>query len=77
MAHPLPQVLAMKSDSAIQRDVEQELQSDPEIDASDIAVAVKDGVVTLSGFVHSASQKQLAERAAKRVAGVIAVANAP
>jgi osmotically-inducible protein OsmY len=65
----------MKSDSAIQRDVEQELQSDPEIDASDIAVAVKDGVVTLSGFVHSASQKQLAERAAKRVAGVIAVAN--
>jgi hypothetical protein len=41
----------MKSDSDIQRDAEAELKWDPHIDASDIAVAVKDGVVTLIGFV--------------------------
>jgi osmotically-inducible protein OsmY len=36
----------MRSDTDIKRDVEAELQSDPSIDASDIAVAVKNGVVT-------------------------------
>jgi osmotically-inducible protein OsmY len=41
----------MKSDSDIQRDAEAELKWDPHIDASDIAVAVKDGVATLIGFV--------------------------
>jgi osmotically-inducible protein OsmY len=41
----------MKSDSDIKRDAEAELKCDPHIDASDIAVAVKDGVVTLIGFV--------------------------
>ena len=51
----------MKSDSDIKRDAEAELKWDPHIDASDIAVAVKDGVVTLIGFVlirttHSASR---------------------
>jgi osmotically-inducible protein OsmY len=40
----------MRSDSDIKRDVEQELRWDTDIDASDIGVAVKDGVVTLSGF---------------------------
>jgi osmotically-inducible protein OsmY len=38
--------------------------------SSDIAVAVKDGVVTLSGFVHSYWDKDAAEEAAKRVYGV-------
>ncbi|HYZ32903.1 MAG TPA: BON domain-containing protein, partial [Crenalkalicoccus sp.] len=65
----------MRSDIDIKRDVEAELQSDPDIDATDIAVAVKNGVVTLSGFVRSYSQKWEAERAAKRVAGVVGVAN--
>jgi osmotically-inducible protein OsmY len=37
----------MKSDSDIKRDVEEELRFDPDIDATDIGVAVKDGVVTL------------------------------
>ena len=41
----------------------------------DIAVAVKDGVVTLSGFVHSYWEKDAAEKAAKRVYGVKAVAD--
>lgn len=65
----------MKSDSDIKRDVEAELKWDPDVDATDIAVAVKDRVVTLTGFVRSYNQKWDAERDAKRVSGVIAVAN--
>ena len=45
----------MKTDSDIKRDVEAELKWDPDIDATDIAVAVKDGVVTLTGFVRVTS----------------------
>jgi osmotically-inducible protein OsmY len=65
----------MRSDSDIKRDVEEELQSTPSIDATDIAVAAKNGVVTLTGFVHSYSDKWDAERAAKRVVGVVGLAN--
>jgi osmotically-inducible protein OsmY len=65
----------MKSDSDIKRDVEAELKWDPDIDATDIAVAVKGGVVTLTGFVKSYTQKWQAERDVKRVSGVIGVAN--
>jgi osmotically-inducible protein OsmY len=53
-----------------------ELKWDPKLATSaDIAVAVKEGVVTLSGFVHSYFEKDAAEKAAKRVYGVKAVAN--
>jgi osmotically-inducible protein OsmY len=55
--------------------VEAELRWDPDIDPTDIAVAVKDAVVTLSGFVRSYAQKWQAERDAKRVSGVLGVAN--
>jgi len=65
----------MRSDSDIKRDVEAELESDPSIDATDIAVAVKNGVVTLSGFVPKFMDKLEAEAAAKRVAGVVGLAN--
>lgn len=65
----------MRLDSDIKRDVEDELRFDPDIDATDIAVAVSKGVVTLSGFVRSYSQKSQAERDAKRIAGVVGVAN--
>lgn len=65
----------MRADIDIKRDVEEELRSNPDIDATDVAVAVKGGVVTLSGFVRSYSQKLEAERTAKRVAGVVGVAN--
>ena len=41
----------MKSDSDMKRDAEAELKWDPHIDASDIAVAVRDGLVSLIGFV--------------------------
>ena len=65
----------MRSDSDIRRDVEGELRWDPDIDATDIAVTVNNGVVTLAGFVRSFMQKYQAEADAKRVAGVVAVAN--
>ena len=52
----------MKSDIDIKRDVEAELKWDPDIDATDIAVAVKDGVATLTGYVRSYMQKWQAER---------------
>lgn len=65
----------MTTDADIKRDVESELKWDPDIDASDIGVAVKSGVVTLSGFVRSFTQKYEAERATKRVKGVLGVAN--
>jgi osmotically-inducible protein OsmY len=65
----------MRTDSDIKRDVEAELKWDPDIDSTDIGVAVKDGVVTLTGFVRSYSSKYHAEADAKRVAGVLGVAN--
>ena len=65
----------MRLDSDIKHDVENELKWDPDIDASDVGVAVKDGVITLSGFVRSYYQKYQAEKATKRVKGVLGVAN--
>ncbi len=62
-------------DLTIKEDVEAELQWEPSIDAAVIGVAVKDGVVTLSGRVPSYDQKMAAARAAARVRGVKAVAN--
>ena len=65
----------MRSDEEIKRDVEAELKWDPDIDATDIAVSAKSGVVTLAGYVPSYLMKYEAEKAAKRVAGVVGVAN--
>ena len=65
----------MRTDSEIQRDVEKELEWDPDIDARNIAVKVTDGVVALTGFVSSYTDKYSAERIAKRILGVKAVAN--
>jgi osmotically-inducible protein OsmY len=65
----------MRSDSDIKRDVEDELRWDPDIDPTDIAVNVNNGIVTLTGFVRSYMQKYQAETDAKRVAGVIGVVN--
>src|SRR6266404_989160 len=65
-----------RSDDLIRDDVVFELKWDPKIESSsDIAVAVKDGVVTLSGFVRSYWDKEAAGKAAKRVYGVRGVAN--
>ncbi len=65
-----------RSDDLIREDVLSELKWDPKITGqSHIAVAVKDGVVTLSGYVESYFEKDAAEKAAKRVYGVRGVAN--
>ncbi len=65
----------MRTDSEIKKDVEDELRWDPDIDATDVAVAVHNGVVTLTGFVRSYMQKTQAERDVKRVARTLGVAN--
>jgi osmotically-inducible protein OsmY len=64
-----------RSDDEIRNSVLLELKWDPKVTSDDIGVAVKDGVVTLTGFVPSYWEKDAAEKAAKRVYGVKAVAN--
>jgi osmotically-inducible protein OsmY len=51
-----------------------QLEWEPEVVSKDISVAAQDGVVTLTGFVHSYFEKVAAEKAAKSVYGVQAVA---
>ncbi|WP_438005350.1 BON domain-containing protein [Sorangium sp. So ce321] len=63
------------NDRQLQRDVLDELAWEPSVNAAEIGVAVKDGIVTLSGRVQSLAEKYAAEQAAKRVYGVKAVAN--
>ena len=65
----------MKTDADIRRDVEQELDWDPRFDARDVGVAVKEGVVTLSGQVRSFAERWAAQDATQSVGGVQAVAN--
>lgn len=65
----------MKTDTEIQRDVLAELRWEPSVTEAGIGVAVRDGVVTLSGHVPAYAEKCAAERAAKRVYGVKAVAD--
>lgn len=65
----------MRTDEEIKKNVEDELRWAPDLNADDIAVTVKDGVVTLAGFVHSYVDKFIAERVVKRVAGVAGIAN--
>lgn len=66
----------MKNQERLQSDVVAELAFDPMVDSSAIAVtATGEGVVTLKGTVPEFRQKRAAEKAAKRVAGVKAVAN--
>jgi osmotically-inducible protein OsmY len=64
-----------RSDEQIQRDVLDELKWEARLQPNEIGVAVKDGVVTLMGWVDNYTKKWIAERAAHRVQGVLAVAN--
>lgn len=65
----------MRADRELQHDVLEELQYEPSLDAARIGVIADHGVVTLTGRVDAYATKWHAERAAKRVAGVEAVAN--
>jgi osmotically-inducible protein OsmY len=64
-----------RTDEQIQRDVLEELNWDPRVQPNEIGVAVKDGIVTLTGSVDSYTKRWAAEEAALRVRGVKAVAN--
>src|SRR5437762_3114028 len=65
----------MRTDMEIQKDVVAELRWEPSLRDDDIAVGVRDGVVTLAGFVDSYGDKWTAERVASKVKGVKAIAN--
>lgn len=60
----------MKSDIQLKKDVEQELEWDPAINAAGIGVEVHGGIVTLAGHLGSYSEKLAARKAAQRVGGV-------
>jgi osmotically-inducible protein OsmY len=61
------------TDTQLQLDVVDELLYEPSVDVSEIAVTVKDGIVTLAGAVRSHAEKWSAVHAAERVLGVMAV----
>ena len=64
-----------KTDKQLQRAVLDELEWEPSVNTAHIGVSVNKGVVTLTGHVPSYAEKYGAERAAKRVFGVFAVAD--
>jgi osmotically-inducible protein OsmY len=64
-----------RTDEEIQKDVLAELKWDAQVQPNEIGVSVKDGIVTLTGWVDSYLKKWSAEEAAHKVAGVKAVAN--
>jgi osmotically-inducible protein OsmY len=63
------------NDLQLRRDVEAELDWDARLDSRQIGVAVKNGVVALTGYVGSYAERRAAEEAVKSVGGVRAVAN--
>ncbi len=63
------------TDISMKDAVMRQLEWDPEVDATAIGVTAKNGAVTLTGYINSYAGKLAAERAAKRVRGVRAVAN--
>lgn len=65
----------MKTDTQLRRDVIDELQWEPSVDANQIGVTAKEGIVVLTGMLKTFGEKLAAERVAKRVYGVKAVAN--
>ena len=71
----MPVATEVRSDIDIQRDVLEELKWDARVQPNEIGVSVKNGVVTLTGWVDSYTKKWAAEEAAHRVRGVVAVAN--
>ncbi|TMB78468.1 MAG: BON domain-containing protein [Chloroflexi bacterium] len=67
--------VSTRTDEEIQRDILEELKWDTRVRPNEIGVAVKDGIVTLTGWVDSYLKKMAAEEAAHRVRGVKAVVN--
>src|SRR6478672_383153 len=65
----------MKTNAQLLRDLQAQLEWEPCLREEEIAVVVKDGVVTLSGYVPSVADRYIAIYAVERVAGVKAVAD--
>ncbi len=63
----------MKTNSELQRDVQNAIKWEPLLNAAEIGVTAKDGVVSLTGIVDSYAKKIEAENATKKVIGVKAV----
>ena len=63
----------MKNNSELQTDVQNAIKWEPLLNAAEIGVTAKDGVVSLTGTVDSYAKKTEAENAAKRVIGVKAL----
>lgn len=63
----------MKTNTELQRDVMDELEFEPSVNAANIGVIAKKGIVTLTGKVSSYAEKYAATEAAERVIGVKAV----
>jgi osmotically-inducible protein OsmY len=64
-----------RTDEQIQRDVLEELKWDARVQPNEVGVAVKDGIVALTGWVDSYTKRWAAEEAALRVRGVKGVVN--
>ena len=65
----------MKANTELYEDIVEKLEFEPSVDAKNITIAVKEGVVTLAGKVTTLFEKCSAERAVKSIEGVKAVAN--
>jgi osmotically-inducible protein OsmY len=60
----------MKNDETLRSDVEKAIRWEPLLNASEIGVTAKDGIITLTGMVNNFSKKKYAEDAARNVLGV-------
>jgi osmotically-inducible protein OsmY len=64
----------MKNDAQLRSDIIDELAWDPSIDATEVGVIVKNGIVTLTGHVGSYAEKIAVEHATQKIKGVMGVA---
>jgi osmotically-inducible protein OsmY len=60
----------MRPDEELLKEITQILEFDPGIDATNICVEVEEGIVTLSGTVHSDVAKWMAKEAVKHISGI-------
>ena len=65
----------MKTNNELQTDVMEELHWEPSVNSAEIGVSAEDGVITLTGYVDSYSEKLASRNAASRVYGVTGVAD--
>lgn len=64
----------MKTDAQLKKDISDELDWEPAVNATHIGVSVDRGVVTLTGHIDTYAEKAAIERAVQRVQGVQAIA---